>query len=277
MPRSLSTSSLSCGPRPMSAISLHSVVWCETASGCKYQELFIVPRLRYGSGQLQEPVAQRALAMVDMCHDAKISVTIDRYGANSVLYGGWVHEHSVCATGCVAQPSQSPQIEGSARGLQTGRTGRRASGPDGVSRRHPRDLRPEERPSGSNGWWRGDHLFYHVRSASITKGSFASVSGFVHLRRNQRSDIRLRGSARAGKWDYAGSRGLCRRSLPRLMAVKASESVGLAARSIIGRQYQSASGLSMYEVCRSNQGTSYIETPAQRVSCQDPLPTSRFI
>lgn len=71
----------------MSVISPNHVVWCEMTSGCRYQKLFIVPCLRYGPGKLQEPVAERALAMVDMCNDTEIAVTLDRDGANSVLNG----------------------------------------------------------------------------------------------------------------------------------------------------------------------------------------------
>lgn len=186
MPRSLSTSSLSCGPRPVSAISQfpHHTVRHEMTSGRRYQKLFIVPRLRYSSGQLQQPVAERALPMIDMRHDAEVAVPRDRDGANAALYGRRVHERCVYATGRLAQPSPSPRVEGSARGRQTRPGGRRASGPEGVPRRCPRGLRPEERPGGSNGGWRGDHLICHVRSASIVRGCFASVSGFVRTSKN---------------------------------------------------------------------------------------------
>lgn len=48
-----------------------------------YQYLLVAIARCNGTRVLQEPVAEGALAMINVCHDAEVSVSVDRYGRNA--------------------------------------------------------------------------------------------------------------------------------------------------------------------------------------------------
>jgi hypothetical protein len=80
MPRSRSTSSLSCRER---RLACH--ISRRKGFGIAYEDLLVIVRFGYRASEFQEPVAERALAMVDVRHDTEVSVSIERDGSDALF------------------------------------------------------------------------------------------------------------------------------------------------------------------------------------------------